>query len=361
MAQVLSLQPSWFLVKEHSVGNLSQVTEKAKVYVAKTFTEATLSSVNSIPYDTVVFTGDVMLGRYVETLMIENGSTYPYSALSLNKLSAKPAVVGNFEAAMALIHTQTPHNTLRFSVSNDYLEAFSEQFTHASLANNHSLDFNEEAYLNTVHLLEKQSVDVFGHNSRIDKSSLSYLETKRGVIALLGINASQHIPEESELVTLTQKAKRRSDFQVAYIHWGDEYEPKHSDTQEVLAGVLVTAGVDLIIGHHPHVVQDIDLINGVPVFYSLGNYIFDQYFSSEVKQGLVVALRLEETPALELIPVSSKEKKSRPTQNDDLSRQTFLNELASRSHPSLKESIEAGRINLFEPVATSTKMAIMWQ
>jgi poly-gamma-glutamate synthesis protein (capsule biosynthesis protein) len=300
-----------------------------------------------------------MLGRNVETLMNTNGSDYPYTQLSLKSLSNNPAVVGNFEAAVATKHRQTPSGVMRFSIDQKHLADFGANFTHASLANNHSLDYGTEGYLNAVSLLEQSSVDVFGHNTLIDSESIAYIEADKGRVAIIGVNASQHIPTETEIESVCQVAKRKSDFQVIYIHWGDEYEPVHSETQRVLAEALVDACADLVIGHHPHVVQDVDVIKGVLVFYSLGNYIFDQYFSSEVKEGLVLALEFNDVPAVRLIPVSSSETKSVPKVVDAALAQDFMEKLANRSHPSLKKAIAQGQINLIEPVATSTKMAIM--
>ncbi len=358
--QIVTLRPDVISFSVREVGTLATVTKETKAYLGDVFTEATLAAVQSEDaYNSVVFTGDVMLGRHVETLLRRHGSSSVYEGLKLKELGEHPAVVGNFEAAALLPHTQTPAHTLRFSVAEENIAAFGEQFTHASLANNHSLDYGEVGYLNAVTLLENAGVAVFGHNVILDTRSLSYIETERGKIALIGVNASQKIPESKDIEAVCTKAKRLSDFQVVYIHWGDEYVTTHSNTQRVLAEELVQACADLIVGHHPHVVQDIDLIQGVPVFYSLGNYVFDQYFSEEVQEGLVVVLRLDEVPSLELIPVSSKETKSVPKAMDDVARAEMLQSLANSSHQSLKASILSGSINLFEPVATSTKMAIM--
>ncbi len=359
--QLVLLQPRVLSLADYSVGELSLVAEEVSSYSKKIITEATLSGVRAKEHDSIVFVGDVMLGRHVETLMNRSDSSYPYTDFLLQELSATPAVVANFEASASAFHVQAPANTMRFSVDEKHLGAFSENFDFASLANNHSLDFQEEGYLNARTLLEQRGVSVFGHNARIDKDSITYLETQRGKIALIGVNASQRIPEEAEITSVCSLAKRQSDFQVVYIHWGDEYNQMHSETQRLLAEVFIDSCADLIVGHHPHVVQDVDLIKGVPVFYSLGNYIFDQYFSAQVREGLVVALTFEGAPALELSPISSKEKKSVPGPMDLQEKQMFLDDLATRSHPSLKSAISAGRISLLEPVATSTKMAIMWR
>jgi gamma-polyglutamate biosynthesis protein CapA len=358
--QIASLNPRLFFLSEHSVGELSEITEQVGFFAQKVFTEATLTSArNFVEYDSVVFVGDVMLGRHVETLLDRHGSGYVYAGYPLKLFSQNSAVVANFESAMMLPHVQTPALSMRFSAKEEYVNGFAEEFSHASLANNHSLDYDEEGYVNTVAALQSNSVSVFGHNSRIDKNSISYLKTARGTISLIGINATARTPEVEEINSVCTEAKKQSDFQIVSIHWGDEYELTHNETQRALAEILVDTCADLIIGHHPHVVQDIDIIKGVPVFYSLGNYIFDQYFSSDVMRGMVVALTLEESPALELVPVSSEAIRSVPEPMNSETKAIFLENLAERSHASLYSSIIGGKINLFEPVATSTKMAIM--
>jgi gamma-polyglutamate biosynthesis protein CapA len=359
--QLATLRPSFFVLESYAAGEIGVVMLDVNDYVKDRLSRATLSSVPSTQaHDSIVFTGDVMLGRHVETLLGRYGSAYPFSELQLSQFSKDPAVIGNFESAVSPVHVQTPENVMRFSVAEEYVAAFGENFTHASLANNHSLDYGESGYLNAVTLLQKYGVSVFGHNTVISKDSISYIETMRGKVAIIGINATQRIPEEQEIISVCEAAKRRADFQVVYIHWGDEYAVSHSETQRVLAEVLIKSCADLIVGHHPHVVQDIDLIQGVPVVYSLGNYIFDQYFSDDVTKGLVVVLRLEEeVPFLELVPVSSAQIQSVPTRMNSSESYEFLAEISARSHESLQTSIKNARINLFEPVATSTKMAIM--
>ena len=75
---------------------------------------------------------------------------------------------------------------------------------------------------------------------------------------------------------IAEARKEGAQYIIVYIHWGKEYERFHSDSQRKLAEMLVNCGVNLIIGGHPHVVEDYEFINNVPVFYSLGNFISSQ-------------------------------------------------------------------------------------
>ena len=113
--------------------------------------------------------------------------------------------------------------------------------------------------------------------------------------------------------------------------------------QQALAQHLVGEGVDDIIGHHPHVVEDIARIDGVPVFYSLGNYVFDQYFDAEVESGLAILMSIEkEQLVFDLAPVLSK--RSVPTLPSKNDAKSFLASLAERSDVSLQSDIVRGTI-----------------
>jgi poly-gamma-glutamate synthesis protein (capsule biosynthesis protein) len=81
-----------------------------------------------------------------------------------------------------------------------------------------------------------------------------------------------------------------SDILVVNIHWGEEYKADPNNRQKEMAHLLIDAGVDVIIGHHPHVVQTVETYKNKPIFYSLGNFIFDQYFSPETQKGLAVEI-----------------------------------------------------------------------
>lgn len=90
-----------------------------------------------------------------------------------------------------------------------------------------------------------------------------------------------------ELIEFFRKQKKsENEFWIVSIHWGDEYITQPSPVQIELAHGLIDSGVDLIVGHHPHVIQSIEVYNHKTVFYSFGNFIFDQNFSEETTTGL---------------------------------------------------------------------------
>lgn len=286
--------------------------------------------------------GDVMLGRHVESLMRRHGADYPYQ-----NLTSEPGVVwvGNFEATVPNKHIPTPYYQMRFSVDTKYLAALRDfGFQYLSLANNHSYDFGATVYDETVTNLS--DFNVFGHPRLVGDESVTYAEISDVTIGMIALNYINGSLDTERLSDTLYSLSVHSDVQIAYIHWGDEYEMTHNAAQEELAHHLIDNGIDMVVGHHPHVVQDVAHYKGKPIFYSLGNFIFDQYFDPAVKEGLMIALTVEENKQLswDLIPVSSMETAAAPRIMEGDERKDFLSRLAQRSEPSLFIDILGGNL-----------------
>jgi len=310
--------------------------------------------------NTIIFVGDVLLGRHVESLMDVHGKNYPFAGLQFSQFSQNPFVVGNFEAAIPVVHTQTENFNMSFSVAAANIPAMTTAgFTHLSLANNHSLDFGAAAFVNTGEVLGINKLSSFGHPTMLTSDSVEILSLAGIDVALIGLHTLFNSPTAQEIEQVLQYAQESSDYQVVYVHWGEEYKTSSNASEQFLAQQLVEAGADLIIGHHPHVVQEVGYIQGVPVFYSLGNYIFDQYFSSGVQTGLLLQLDFATYPKIQLIPVQSHSTLSQPAMLTADAHAAFLDTLSSNSHLDLREYIKQGIIPLRKQVATSSEIAIM--
>lgn len=293
----------------------------------------------------VLFVGDVMLGRHVETLMNTEGVSYPFKGIR-DELAKYSAVVGNFEASVPRPHIHTPNMGFKLAVSQDAIEALARAgFTHAGLANNHAYDFGKEGYDNARTSLAGADIEAAGNPTKVTADDVLY-HTENGIIvAIIPVNAVHGTPAVETLRAVLRDTAEKSDIQVMFMHWGDEYRSSANESQRTLARTLIDAGADAIIGHHPHVVQNIEEYRGAPIFYSLGNCIFDQYWNENVQQGLAIALAVDgDDIRYTLIPITSMDTRSQPRPMTRVERTEFLDALASRSEDALADSIREGII-----------------
>lgn len=93
---------------------------------------------------------------------------------------------------------------------------------------------------------------------------------------------------------------------IVSFHFGEEYQSKSNSIQKFWAKLAIDSGADLVIGHHPHVIQEIEKYKGKYIAYSLGNFVFDQGFSQETMRGLLLKVIIENGKIKEVIPIEIK-------------------------------------------------------
>lgn len=161
-----------------------------------------------------------------------------------------------------------------------------------TLANNHTLDYGEEALLDTITTLEHGKIPFVGAGSNLDHAKQPYIydhgEKKIAFLAASRVipvpewNATHSKPgllttyDPAILLDEIKQAKSKNDYVVVYVHWGIEREEYPKEYQRNLGRQYIDAGADIVIGSHPHVLQGIEFYNGKPIVYSLGNYIFNR-------------------------------------------------------------------------------------
>lgn len=280
----------------------------------------------------IFLTGDIMLGRAVERRMLAMGYEYPFLGTS-SLWGEDDVVIGNFEGVIPRVHQPTPDFGFQFSMRPEFLtEMVTAGFDVISLANNHSNDHGEEARMHTRGLCLASGIACVGEYSSINKYSTLVYPAGGTEVGIIALNAVFHSVDKESLQESLKTLEESSDIQIAYVHWGIEYEEVHDESQQALAEMLIDLGVDAVVGHHPHVVQDIGIYKGKPILYSLGNFIFDQYFSTEVQQGLVVKITgLDGALQYELIPVTSAYSKNQPHPLEGEEKDAFIEELLLRN------------------------------
>ena len=255
-------------------------------------------------------------------------------------------VVINFEAPVPPVHVPTPDFGFNFSVPTTAVAQLpTAGITHVSLANNHVYDHGVAGFEHTVRVVRSAGLIPVQEDY-----TPTYLESSNATLGLIAVNTVGTQPAVNDLKAAIVSVRANEALPVVFIHWGDEYVQTPSTDQRQLAKELAAAGAFLIVGHHPHVVQSIERIGDTIVFYSLGNTVFDQYFSDDVQQGLLLGLeQLAGEWYAQLWPISSIGSPHQPQELTGAERATFLSDLAAISDSSLRETIMTGAIPLSAP------------
>lgn len=297
----------------------------------------------------VVFVGDIMLGRFVETLANRNGDNYPFVYLPEIRQQSD-LLIGNLEGPITENHRQTPDFSTSFSFPQKVAKVLADAgFEALSLANNHTFDRGEGSFDYTKAQLRGNGIAEFGHPldpglGTVFVQELADLDQNLIIIGLHAATVELDMTKALDLIKSQNLEPERS-LIVVYPHWGPEYVDRGTDRQRAMAEAFIDAGADLIIGHHPHVIQNIEIYKNKPIIYSLGNFVFDQYFSVATQQGLAVRLKMDaDGYGLELIPIEIV--KSQPQLFKDQSKSDYLLlELAKRSSEELAPGIGSGKLD----------------
>ncbi len=252
------------------------------------------------PSTTITFVGDIMLAREVERALIKNGIDWPFTEIK-DTWTDSDLVVGNYESTIRDAY-RYEGEVLAFDVLPQLNAGLKNaSFTHLSLANNHSDDFGAAVTQRTRETIEALGITTFGD----PVESEQHVARTGGdlPISLIGFHA--FLEEPSSLIETIHQEDAAERFVIIFPHWGNEYAPQPSVAQREAAEMFINAGADLIIGAHPHVVQPIELVRGVPVAWSLGNFIFDQDWSQATQEGLMLTVTVTDNMVtIAPVPVS---------------------------------------------------------
>ena len=257
---------------------------------------------------TILFTGDIMLGRQVGKAIIRhNDPALPFRQI-YQEISSADISIGNLECVFvdSLITGTYNHKKILFPAYRESAEGLTlAGFDFLSLANNHAMDFSIEGVQSTLNVLEKNSIKTIGLDSEspvlIKKNGFnialfSFWMNNDGLWLVNRKNGYTSISLDSLANEIIQ-AKKSNDIVVLFMHWGKEYASYPADSQKNLAHLAAQAGADLIVGHGPHQIQGIEKYGESFIAYSLGNCIFDQKYE-ETKIGLVLSVYFEHKKGL---------------------------------------------------------------
>jgi len=250
---------------------------------------------------TLSFVGDIMLARGVKNVVTKyfNGNYSDFLQTPvIQELSKSDILFANLEGPVS-DRGRNVGSKYSFRFDPIVVPALkSAGFDILSIANNHMGDWTKTAFEDTItHLRENGILFAGGGMTKqeaIQSTIITREETRIGFLAftdvgpnwLAATNTSAGIllASDPEFETIITQAKEKVDILIVSVHGGEEYKP-HTDRQERIYHTAIDTGATLVVGHHPHVSQDYEWYNGGFIAYSLGNFIFDQYFSVETMQG----------------------------------------------------------------------------
>lgn len=289
----------------------------AKAQISETFSPP-LESKSA----TLIFTGDIMLNRRVEMMMRANANyKFPFLKIS-NSLKEADLLFGNLEGPIS-DKGQKVGSIYSFRAEPEAIEGLTYAgFDVLSLANNHAFDYGREALEDTFLRLKEARIDYIGAGLNAEEAFSPLVKEINGLkIGFLaytnlgpkswragGLPGIAWINEQSfpELKKNISLARTKADILIVTLHAGEEYIQDPSQFQVNFAHAAIDAGADIVIGHHPHVVQKKEEYNGGYIFYSLGNFVFDQSFSEKTMQGEIVKVIIEDGKIKEASPIGIK-------------------------------------------------------
>ena len=263
--------------------------ELFKLSLGKIFTNhQDLSTISDDQLVTIIMTGDIIPARHVNAKVTGYGDfTHPYLKTA-PYLREADLTVTNLESPLI---DGCPVNSYGMSFCGDQRHVEGLKFAGidiASLANNHAGNYGEEGIAETKTLLEQNGIETIGLGRTVTKVIKG---TRFTFLAYNGI--SEHF-DEGQIRKDISEARKQADVVVVLPHWGKEYVRIPETSPEVapedpraIGKMMIDAGADIILGNHPHWYQGVEIYKNKLIAYAHGNFIFDQEWSLETKQGVV--------------------------------------------------------------------------
>jgi len=258
---------------------------------------------------TIYAVGDVMLDRGVEYMIEKEGKgdfRFPFLKVA-ESLEKADILFGNLEGPVSERGNKVGSI---YSFRNDpkVVEGLNYAgFDILSLANNHMFDYGRDALEDTMNILEANNINYVG--AGFNEREAFSLRTKKiknikiGFMAFTDLGPSNwRASEENSGISWVREkdmgkiegdvrtAKEKTDILIVSLHSGNEYDSNQTVFQEKFSRSCIDAGADIILGHHPHIVQKVEKYKNGWIAYSLGNFVFDQFFSEETMKGTLLEI-----------------------------------------------------------------------
>lgn len=295
---------------------------------------------------TISLVGDMMFAGSVGRVVNLKGEDYLFEGYSKH-FKESDIVLGNLETAIS--HRGMPMEDKEYTFRSSPKMAAAlkrHNFTAVSIANNHVLDYGYEAFDDTLKNLEDNGILYAGGGKNKEEAQKGIFIEKNGikvgfiafsrVVPVVDWYAGSKKPgiigaykvHEAEVLELLENLKTQCDILVVSVHWGKEHVLEAREQEMETARKMIDAGADIIMGHHPHVVQGIEMYNGKPIFYSLGNFIFSTSrlnISNKTVMAKVAVNSKGEVESVRVVPGTITE--GRPLPMDEKQAAEFMEHL----------------------------------
>lgn len=277
---------------------------------------------------TLIFVGDIMLDRGVKYMIEKYGNgdfKFPFLKIA-DYLKNADILFGNLEGPISDKGLKVG-SIYSFRNEPKAIEGLIfAGFDILSVANNHIFDYGREALEDTFLKLKEAGIDYVGggfnekeaHSPLIKEINpstgsgqvkiafLAYTNLGSPYWAAKGEDSGISWLDEGRMKEDIKEAKNQADIVIVSIHFGEEYQSQPTQQQRDFVHLVIDSGADLVIGHHPHVIQEIEKYKNGYIAYSLGNFVFDQGFSERTMKGLLLKVLIENEKIKEVIPIEIK-------------------------------------------------------
>jgi len=264
---------------------------------------------NNKPNLRIGFVGDISLGDHPKRVGFGFYSTYkdgiPDALLQrvLPEAEKFDIVIGNLEFPMTSNNKLFTYGSCCLSTPKYVSFLKSAGFTVLNVANNHAMDYGIDVFDETVGTLQNFNMKVAGIEA--DFNPVNFIQVKDVIVAFIGCSAHPEVTPSKEtpynafeakhFCDRIQQVSEKVDLVCVSIHWGEEFIPIESAREKKIGRMLIDSGADIVVGHHPHVLRDIEKYKNGIIAYSLGNFIGDMTWGRWTKDTGCLALTADAT------------------------------------------------------------------
>ena len=289
----------------------------------------------------IAFVGDIILDKSVGVQIGQHGVDYPFQK------------TGEFlrQADLAIANLETPVSTRGKPEKKEFTYRAQPSALNGlknagidvvNLANNHTLDYGVDALLDTFGHLDKQQIGYVGAGKNEAEAFAPQIQTIKGKrVAVIGLShvlpnyrwyagknkpGLAHAYSYEPMLSYVKQAVAQSDITIAVMHWNLEYKDTPEPYARELAKKLIDSGVDAIVGSHSHSVMGVEFYKQVPIYYSVGNFVFTTSYNTKGREAMMVELAFKEKEtSSRVIPV--KIVNGQPAEQDSQGKQRMIDKL----------------------------------